>query len=79
MVNLHTLLNESMDSTDEFSLSTKGKGKGKKGQRLNEITDSPEEQWTGGPWEQRLEQSWNTEADTGSWRDDDWNTAVSNS
>ena len=25
----------------------KGKGKGKKGQRLNEITEPPEEQWTG--------------------------------
>ena len=30
----------------------KGKGKGKKGQRLNEITEPPEEQWTGGSWEQ---------------------------
>ena len=29
----------------------KGKGKGKKGQRLNEITEPPEEQWTGGSWE----------------------------
>ena len=26
----------------------KGKGRGKKGQRLNEITEPPEEQWTGG-------------------------------
>ena len=49
----------------------KGKGRGKKGQRLNEITEPPEEQLTSGSWEQRPEQSWNTEADTASWRDDD--------
>ena len=29
----------------------KGKGRGKKGQRLNEMTEPPEEQWTGGSWE----------------------------
>ena len=29
-----------------------GKGKGKKGQRFNDITEPPEEQWTGGSWEQ---------------------------
>ena len=55
------------------------KGRGKKGQRLNEITEPPEEQWTAGSWEQWSEQSWNTEADTASWRDDDWYTADSNS
>ena len=49
----------------------KGKGKGKKGQRLNEITEPPEEQWTGGSWEQWPEQSWNAEIDIASWRDDD--------
>ena len=54
-----------------------GKGRGKKGQRLNEITEPPEEQWTGGPSEQWSEQSWNTEADTASRRDDDWYTADS--
>ena len=48
----------------------KGKGKGKKGQRLNEITEPPEKQWTGGSWEQ---------IDTTSWRDDDWHTADSGS
>ena len=53
--------------------------RGKKGQRLNEITEPTEEQWTGGSWEQWPEQSWNTEADTASWRDDDWYTADSNS
>ena len=57
----------------------KGKGKGKKGQRLNEITETPEEQWTGGSWEQSSEESWNAEADVASWRDDDWYTADSNS
>ena len=57
----------------------KGKGGGKKGQRLNEITEPPEEQWTGGSWEQWSEQSWNTEAGTSSSRDDDWYTADSNS
>ena len=56
-----------------------GKGRGKKGQRLNEIAEPPEEQWTCGSWEQWSEQSWNTEADTASWRDDDWYTADSNS
>ena len=57
----------------------KGRGKGKKGQRLNEITEPPEEQWTGGSWEQWSEQSWRAETDTASWRDDDWYTADSNS
>ena len=57
----------------------KGKGKRKKGQRLNEITEPPEEQWTSGSWEQWSEQSWNAEADSASWRDDDWYTADSNS
>ena len=56
-----------------------GKGKGKKGQRLNEITEPPEEQWKGGCWEQRSDQSWNVEADAASWREDDWYTADSNS
>ena len=56
-----------------------GKGKGKKGQHLNEITEPPEEQRTGGSWKQWSEQSWNVEADTASWRDDDWYTADSNS
>ena len=74
-----------MGSTDESFSNTKGgnhgngKGRGKKGQRLNEITEQPKEQWTGGSWEQWPEQSWNTEADTASWRDDDWYTADSNS
>ena len=36
----------------------KGKGKGKKGQRLSEITEPPEEHWTGGSWEQWSDQSW---------------------
>ena len=57
----------------------KGKGRGKKGQGLNEITESPVEQWTEGFWEQWTEQSWNAEADTASWRDDDWYTTDSNS
>ena len=57
----------------------KGKGEGKKEQRLNEITEPPEEQWTGGSWEQWSEQSWNAEADAASRRDDDWSTADSNS
>ena len=57
----------------------KGKGGGKKGQRLNEINEPAEEHWTGGSWEQWSEQSWNTEADTASWRDDDRYTADSNS
>ena len=57
----------------------KGKGRGKKGQRLNEKAEPPEEQWTGGPWEQWPEQSWNAEADTASWRDDDWYRADLNS
>ena len=57
----------------------KRKGKGKKGQRLNEITEPPQEQWTGGSWEQWSERFWNVEADTASWRDDDWYTADSNS
>ena len=39
----------------------------------------PEEQWTGGSWEQWSEQSWNAEAGTASWRDDDWYSAESNS
>ena len=41
----------------------KGKSRRKEGQRLNEITEPPEEQWTG----------------TASWRDDDWYTADLNS
>ena len=41
-----------------------GKDKGKKGQRLNETTEHPEEQWTGGSWERWSEQSWHIEADT---------------
>ena len=53
--------------------------KEEKTERLNEITEPPEEQWTGGSWEQWSEQSWNAEADTASWRDDDWYTADSNS
>ena len=57
----------------------KRKGGGKKGQRLNEITEPSEEQWTGGSCEQWSEHSWNTEADTASWRDDDWYTADSTS
>ena len=57
----------------------KGKGGGKKGQRLNEITEKPEEQCTGGSWEQSSEQSWNAEADTASWRDDHWYIADSKS
>ena len=57
----------------------KGKGEGKKGQRLNEITEPPEEQWTGGSWEEWSEQSWNAEVDAASRRDDDWYTADSSS
>ena len=57
----------------------KGRGKRKKGHCLNEITEPPEEQWTGGSWEQRSNQSWNAEADTASWQKDDWYTADSNS
>ena len=49
-----------------------GKDKGKKAQRLNEITELPEEQWAGESWEQLSDQSWNAEADTASWRDDYW-------
>ena len=56
-----------------------GKGRGEKGQRLNEITEPPEEQWTGGSLEQWPEQSWSAETDTASWRDDDWYIADSNS
>ena len=50
-----------------------------KGKRLDEITEPPEQQWTGGSWEQWSEQSWNDEANTASWRDDDCYTADSNS
>ena len=66
---------------DKAETKGKAKGKGKKGQRLNEITEPPEEQWTGvDRWmEQWSEQSWNAEADTASGRDDDWYTADSNS
>ena len=39
-------------SPKEEKVEPKGKGKGKKGQRLNEITEPPEEQWSGGSWEQ---------------------------
>ena len=40
-------------SPKEEKAETKGKeGKGKKGQRLNEFTEPPEEQWTCGSWEQ---------------------------
>ena len=53
------------------------KGKGKKEQRLNEITEPREEQWTDGSWEQWSDQSWHTEADTASWREDHWYTADS--
>ena len=57
----------------------KEKVKERKDKRLNEITEPPEEQWKGRSWEQWSEQSRNTEADTASWRDDDWYTADSNS
>ena len=40
----------------------KGKVKGKKGQRLNELREPPEEQWASGSWEQWSEQFWRTEA-----------------
>ena len=53
--------------------------KGKKGQRLNEIPEPPEGQWTGGSWEQWSEHSWDAEADTESWMDDDGHTANWNS
>ena len=53
------------------------KGKAKQGQRLNEITDTPEEEWTGGYWKQWSDQSWHAEADTSSWREDDWYEADS--
>ena len=64
-------------SPKEEKAETKGKEKVKerKGNVLNEITEPAEEQWTGGSWEQRSDQSWNAEADTESWRD----TADSNS
>ena len=67
-----------VESPKEEKADTKGKEmvKGKKGQRLNEITEPPEEQWTAGSWDQWPEQSWNTEADTASWRDD-WHTTDS--
>ena len=70
-----------VESSKEEKAETvgKAKGRGKKGRRLNEIIEPPEEQWTGGSWEQLSEQSWNAEADTASWRDDDWYTADSNS
>ena len=58
----------------------KAKGKGKRGQRLNEITEPPEEQWTSGFWEHRADQSCQTDADSASWREaDDWYTAESSS
>ena len=43
-----------VESSKEEKAETKGKEKveGKKGQRLNEITEPSEEQWTGGSWEQ---------------------------
>ena len=47
----------------------KGKVKGKKGQRLNELREPPEEQWASGSWEQWSEQSWPTEAGSVSWRE----------
>ena len=52
---------------------TQGKGKviGKKGQRLNELRELPEEQWASGSWEQWSEQSWPTEAGSVSWREAD--------
>ena len=37
-----------VESAKEGGSQGKGKGRGKKGQRLNEITEPPEEQWTGG-------------------------------
>ena len=47
----------------------------------NVSTKSPNHQNSGtlGSWEQWSEQSWNAEADTATWRDDDWYTADSNS
>ena len=57
----------------------KGKGRGKKGQRLNEITEPPKEQWTGGSREQWPERCWSAEIDTASRRDDDWYTGDWNS
>ena len=61
------------------SKEEKAETMGKKGQRLNEITEPPEEQWTGGFWKKWLEQSWSAEIDSASWRDDDWYTADSTS
>ena len=41
-----------VESSKVEKAETMGKeeGEGKKGQRLNEITEPPEEQWTGGSW-----------------------------
>ena len=58
----------------------KVKEKRKKGQRLNELREPPEEQWASGSWEQWSEQSWQTEADGASWREtDDWSAYTAES
>ena len=52
-------------------------GKEKVKARRDNVSTPPEEQWTGGSWEQWLAQTWSAENDTASWRDDDWYTADS--
>ena len=42
----------------------KGKVKGKKGRRLNELRELPEEQWASGSWEQWSEELWQTDVDS---------------
>ena len=50
-------------------VETKGKEKERK---VNVSTNSVNLQWASGSWEQ---QSWQTEADSANWREDDWFTA----
>ena len=59
-----------VESSKEEKAETKGKEKVEEGKDNVFITEPPEEQWTGGSWEQWSEQSWNDEADTAIWRDD---------
>ena len=48
----------------------------KKGQRLDELREPPAEQWASGSWEHLSEQSWQTEANSASWREAyNWYTA----
>ena len=70
-----------MESPKEKKAETKGKEKAK-GRKDNVSTKSQNHQKNSGQLdlgEQWSDQSWTAEADTASWRDDDWNAADSNS